>query len=166
MKVSEFCQKYETSHQAVYKKIKKLSGQLDGHISKKGCLQLDDYAVRLLKPHYADSDIFSENNNLKAELSQRDRNIKSLKNEIEDRNSENKNLKNSLDEKISKIEDLENQLALQISKNDDLVKSLDRLTEDVSAKNILIEELRSANAELSEQLNSKSGGVLKSLLKK
>ena len=89
-----------------------------------------------------------------------------MKNEIEDRYSEIRNLKNSLAEKNSKIEDLENQLALQISKNDDLVKSVDRLTEDISAKNILIEELRSANAELTEQLNSKSGGVLKSLLKK
>ena len=166
MTVREFCEKYKISHQAVYKKMKKFGEQLDGHIFKKGCLQLDDYAVRLLKPHYADSDIFSENNNLKAELSRRDRNIKSLKSEIEDRFSEIRNLKNSLAEKISKIEDLENQLAIQISKNDDNDKTINRLSEDIAEKNKLIEELRSANAELSEQLNSKSGGVLKSLLKK
>ena len=48
MTVREFCEKYEISHQAVYKKMKKFGNQLDGHIYKKGCLQLDDYAVSLM----------------------------------------------------------------------------------------------------------------------
>ena len=166
MKVSEFCKKYSISHQAVYKKIKKLGGQLDGHVYKRGCLWIDPTAEDLLKPHYNDYKIVVENVQLRNKLRDKEGSIYHLEKDIESKNSENDDLKKSLDEKMSENEDLGNQLAVQISKNDENDKTINRLSEDIAEKNKLIEELRSANAELTEQLNSKSGGVLKSLLKK
>ena len=55
MRISEFCNTFQISHQAVYAKIKKYADELDGHISKdKGnVLDLDPFAVNLLKPKKA-----------------------------------------------------------------------------------------------------------------
>ncbi len=52
MRVSAFCRKYRISTQAVYKKIKNHEKELNGHITKdkKNVLDLDDYAVKFLKP--------------------------------------------------------------------------------------------------------------------
>lgn len=52
MRVSVFCRKYRISTQAVYKKIKNHEKELNGHITKdkKNVLDLDDYAVKFLKP--------------------------------------------------------------------------------------------------------------------
>ena len=166
MTVREFCEKYTISHQAVYKKIKKLGDQLDGHVYKRGCLWIDPTAEDLLKPHYNDYKIIVKNSQLRDELYKKESSIYHLEKDVESINSENDDLKKSLDEKMSENADLENQLAVQISKNDENDKTINRLSEDIAEKNKLIEELRSANAELTEQLNSKSGGVLKSLLKK
>ena len=166
MTVREFCEKYTISHQAVYKKIKKLGDQLDGHVYKRGCLWIDPTAENLLKPLYNDYKIVVENVQLRNKLRDKESSIYHLEKDVESKNSENDDLKKSLDEKMSDNADLENRLAVQISKNDENDKTINRLSEDIAEKNKLIGELRSANAELTEQLNSKSGGVLKSLLKK
>lgn len=52
MRISTFCEKYKISRQAVYKKIKNHEKAFSGHIKKdKGnVLDLDGYAVALLKP--------------------------------------------------------------------------------------------------------------------
>ena len=55
MRISEFCNTFQISHQAVYAKIQKYAAELDGHISKdKGNVtDLDPFAVNLLKPKKA-----------------------------------------------------------------------------------------------------------------
>lgn len=84
MRISEFCKNFQISHQAVYAKIQKYAAELEGHISKdKGnVLDLDPFAVNLLKPKKAsykaldernyylfkkNKEIVSENERLKAE---------------------------------------------------------------------------------------------------
>ena len=84
MRISEFCKTFQISHQAVYAKIQKYAAELEGHISKdKGnVLDLDPFAVNLLKPKKAsykaldernyylfkkNKEIVSENERLKAE---------------------------------------------------------------------------------------------------
>ena len=64
MRISEFCNTFQISHQAVYAKIKKYSAELEGHISKdKGnVLDLDPFAVNLLKPKKASYKALDERN--------------------------------------------------------------------------------------------------------
>ena len=64
MRISEFCKTFQISHQAVYAKIKKYADELEGHISKdKGnVLDLDPFAVELLKPNRATYKALEERN--------------------------------------------------------------------------------------------------------
>lgn len=64
MRICEFCKTFQISHQAVYAKIKKYAAELDGHISKdKGnVLDLDPFAVNLLKPKKASYKALDERN--------------------------------------------------------------------------------------------------------
>lgn len=64
MRISEFCKTFKVSHQAVYAKMKKLAIELEGHISKdKGnVLDLDSFAVNLLKPKKASYKALDERN--------------------------------------------------------------------------------------------------------
>lgn len=64
MRISEFCKTFQISHQAVYAKIKKYAAELEGHISKdKGnVLDLDPFAVNLLKPKKASYKALDERN--------------------------------------------------------------------------------------------------------
>lgn len=64
MRISEFCKTFQVSHQAVYAKIQKYAAELDGHISKdKGnVLDLDPFAVNLLKPKKASYKALDERN--------------------------------------------------------------------------------------------------------
>ena len=64
MRISEFCNTFQISHQAVYAKIKKYADELEGHISKdKGnVLDLDPFAVNLLKPKKASYKALDERN--------------------------------------------------------------------------------------------------------
>lgn len=64
MRISEFCNTFQISHQAVYAKIQKYAAELDGHISKdKGnVLDLDPFAVNLLKPKKASYKALDERN--------------------------------------------------------------------------------------------------------
>ena len=64
MRICEFCKTFQISHQAVYAKIKKYAAELEGHISKdKGnVLDLDPFAVNLLKPKKASYKALDERN--------------------------------------------------------------------------------------------------------
>ena len=117
---------------------------------------LDDYAADFLKPKTADTKFFEESEKLKDELARKNIELDFLESDNRRLTSENEKMKNSLDGEILKSENLQKCLDEQISKNDDLIKSVNRLTEDISEKSKLIDELRSANSELSEQLADKS----------
>ena len=55
MRISEFCKKFNVTHQAVYDKMKNHAAELEGHITKddRNVLELDPFAVELLKPRRA-----------------------------------------------------------------------------------------------------------------
>lgn len=166
MTVKEFCEKYEISLQAVYQKIKSKRKQLDGHITKKGCLQIDSFAEELLKPRHATSDIFSEYKNTKSELRRTNNKFEILQNELSDKKSEIEKMKNLLDEKNAKIEDLENQLTLKNAEIEN-EKNIEKcLSENIAEKNTLIEELRSTIADLTEQLREKEENTKRGLFKR
>ena len=64
MRISEFCKTFQVSHQAVYAKIQKYAAELEGHISKDNgnVLDLDPFAVNLLKPKKASYKALDERN--------------------------------------------------------------------------------------------------------
>ncbi len=55
MRISEFCKKFNITHQAVHDKMKNHAAELEGHITKdeRNVTDLDPYAVELLKPNCA-----------------------------------------------------------------------------------------------------------------
>ena len=55
MRISEFCKTFKISHQAVHDKMKNHAAELEGHITKddRNVLDLDSFAVELLKPNRA-----------------------------------------------------------------------------------------------------------------
>ncbi|MCM1330700.1 MAG: hypothetical protein NC253_14850 [Ruminococcus sp.] len=148
MTVKQFCEKYEISHQAVYAKIQKKADVLKGHISKHGCLVLDDFAVETLKPVSADSRFFKESEILKSELARKSKDFENLQSELNFKNEKIVKLENSLNDKTAEIEFFKNQLAEQNlkievlrkqlddenSKNADLTKSVERLTDEIAEK--------------------------------
>lgn len=64
MRIREFCKTFQVSHQAVYAKIQKYAAELEGHISKDNgnVLDLDPFAVNLLKPKKASYKALDERN--------------------------------------------------------------------------------------------------------
>lgn len=52
MRISEFCKKFNVTHQAVHDKMKNHAAELERHITKdeRNVLDLDSFAVELLKP--------------------------------------------------------------------------------------------------------------------
>ena len=55
MRISEFCKKFNVTHQAVHDKMKNHAAELEEHITKdeRNVLDLDPFAVELLKPRRA-----------------------------------------------------------------------------------------------------------------
>ena len=55
MRISEFCKRFNVTHQAVHEKMKNHAAELEGHITKdeRNVTDLDPYAVELLKPNRA-----------------------------------------------------------------------------------------------------------------
>lgn len=151
--VKEFCEKYKISHQAVYAKIRKKKNLLDGHIFKDGCLVLDSFAEKVLKPVSADGRFFEESEILKTELAKRSQDFENLQDELYFKNEKISNLEKSLTAKVSENEILQNQLTEQNSKNANLIKSVERLSEEITEKSKIIDKLQS---EAAEQLNQKS----------
>ena len=64
MRISEFCKKFNVTHQAVYDKMKNYAAELEGHITKdeRNVLDLDSFAVELLKPNRATYKALEERN--------------------------------------------------------------------------------------------------------
>lgn len=64
MRISEFCKKFNVTHQAVYDKMKNHAAELEGHITKddRNVLELDPFAVELLKPKRATYKVLEERN--------------------------------------------------------------------------------------------------------
>ena len=155
--VKAYAEKNNISEQAVYKKIRRNSDKLNGHISKQNSkMMLDSFAQELLEP--ADMNFT---------LSKK---IKKLENLLEDKSAENEKLKseyNQLVDKISENEALIEKLKSEISEKNTEIENLknriieftDKLLEIAELKNML-EELLTV---LSENANSGMGKKLGNL---
>lgn len=152
MTVREFCEKYKISHQAVYAKIRKKKNLLDGHIFKDGCLVLDSFAEEVLKPVSAEVRFFEESEILKTELAKKNQDFENLQDELYFKNEKISNLEKLLNDKISENEILQKQLAEQNLRNADLIKSVERLSEEITEKSKIIDKLQS---EAAVQFNQK-----------
>lgn len=64
MRISEFCKKFNITHQAVHDKMKNHAAELAGHITKdeRNVLDLDSFAVEFLKPNRATYKSLKERN--------------------------------------------------------------------------------------------------------
>lgn len=149
MKISEFCKSYNIRHQTVYTKIRRHRKQLDGHIVKDGCMELDDFAVELLKPAVSKTELSEEIESLKSELSNKNKKIEELRIELSDKKSEIENLHSEVYDRDLKISDLRKELN---SKND-----------KISEMENLIAELKNKNSELEAKL---SGSVIQKIFGK
>lgn len=119
MRISEFCKTFQISHQAVYAKIKKYAAELDGHISKdKGnVLDLDPFAVNLLKPRKASYKALDERNYY---LFKKNKEIV----------SENESIRAERDELASKMSDYEAVIEYLKKENKEITDSNARLTQE------------------------------------
>ena len=156
MTVKEFCKRYKVSCQAVYQKIKRNRELLDGHIIKDGSLAFDEFAEELLRPKIADNKIFSENEKLLSEISDKNIELDFLRDELPRKVSENEKLQKLVTEYTEKISNLERRLEDECSKNTELEKSICKLSDEILEKRKEIESLRREINELTEQLNAKS----------
>ena len=133
--VKAFSEKNHISEQAVYKKIRRNSDNLNGHISKQNSkMMLDSFAQEQLK--------LADVNFTLAEK------VKQLENLLSDKMAENKNLKSEY-----------NQLADKISENEALIE---RLKSEISEKNAEIENLKNRILALTDK--SLEIGELKNML--
>ena len=119
MRISEFCNTFQISHQAVYAKIQKYAAELEGHISKdKGnVLDLDPFAVNLLKPKKASYKALDERN---LYLYKKNKEIV----------SENEQFRAERDELASKMSDYEAVIEYLKKENKEITDSNARLTQE------------------------------------
>lgn len=94
MRISEFCKKFNITHQAVHNKMKNHAAELEGHITKdeRNVLDLDPFAVELLKPKRATYKTLEERNSY-------------LENIYKETVSENEQLREECDKLASKTAD-------------------------------------------------------------
>ena len=94
MRISEFCKTFQISHQAVHDKMKNHAAELEGHITKddRNVLDLDCFAVELLKPNRATYKALEERNSY-------------LENIYKETVSENEQLREERDKLASKTAD-------------------------------------------------------------
>ena len=94
MRISEFCKKFNVTHQAVHDKMKNHAAELEGHITKdeRNVLNLDPFAVELLKPRRAIYKALEERNSY-------------LENIYKETVSENEQLREECDKLASKEAD-------------------------------------------------------------
>lgn len=94
MRISEFCKTFQISHQAVHDKMKNHAAELEGHITKdeRNVLDLDSFAVELLKPKRATYKALEERNSY-------------LENIYKETVSENEQLREERDKLASKTAD-------------------------------------------------------------
>ena len=132
MRVSTFCEKYKISPQAVYKKLKKHKARLEGHIKKdKGnVLDLDDYAVKFLKPKRETCKNLNERNS-------------SLSQQIEKLSDEN----NALRDEIHNMKILSEHLSLSNAENEEKIQKY------ISENALLMQERDNLKSKLVEEQN-------------
>ena len=132
MRVSTFCEKYKISPQAVYKKMKKHKARLEGHIKKdKGnVLDLDDYAVKFLKPKRETCKNLNERNS-------------SLSQQIEKLSDEN----NALRDEIHNMKILSKHLSLSNAENEEKIQKY------ISENALLMQERDNLKSKLVEEQN-------------
>lgn len=132
MRVSTFCEKYKISPQAVYKKMKKHKARLEGHIKKdKGnVLDLDDYAVKFLKPKRETCKNLNERNS-------------SLSQQIEKLSDENNALRNE----IHNMKILSEHLSLSNAENEEKIQKY------ISENALLMQERDNLKSKLVEEQN-------------
>lgn len=94
MRISEFCKKFNITHQAVHDKMKNHAAELEGHITKdeRNVFDLDPFAVELLKPKRATYKTLEERNSY-------------LENIYKETVSENEQLREECDKLASKTAD-------------------------------------------------------------
>ena len=94
MRISEFCKKFNVTHQAVHDKMKNHAAELEGHITKdeRNVTDLDSYAVELLKPNRATYKALEERNLY-------------LENSYKETASENEQIREEYDKLVSKTAD-------------------------------------------------------------
>ena len=119
MRICEFCNTFQISHQAVYAKIKKFAAELNGHISKdKGNVtDLDPFAVNLLKPKKASYKALDERNYY---LFKKNKEIV----------SENEQFRAERDELASKMSDYEAVIEYLKKENKEYADSVTLLTQE------------------------------------
>lgn len=77
--IKDFCNKYNVTHQTIYKKIQRKRQELDGHIFQKDkCMLLDEHAENLLKPRRSEAEFEEKIHFLKIELFEKNEKIKNL----------------------------------------------------------------------------------------
>ena len=132
MRVSTFCEKYKISSQAVYKKMQKHKARLEGHIKKdKGnVLDLDDYAVKFLKPKRETCKNLNERNS-------------SLSQQVEKLSDEN----NALRDEIQNIKIISEHLSLSNAEKEEKIKKY------ISENALLMQERDNLKSKLVEEQN-------------
>lgn len=166
MRVSEFCKKYNVSHQTVYTKIRRKKKQLKGHISKKGVMELDDYAVELLQPDRTVEklrdrvgELYREKVAIGRSLSEQESRNEQLyrekKKEIYDIKSEYSHDKQEmLAAHKSEIESLRSAADSAAADYEQRIKTLEEtLEETLSEKEKLLNSARETEQELRQQIN-------------
>ena len=147
--VKDYAEKNHISVQAVYKKIRRTSDKLDGHISKQnGRMMLDSFAQEQIKP--------ADVNFTLAEK------VKQLENLLADKMAENEKLiveHRQLVDKISENEALIETLKSEISEKSTEIENLKKRVIELTDKSLEIGELKNMLEELLTILseNSNSG---------
>lgn len=127
MRVSTFCEKYKISPQAVYRKMKKHKAKLSEHIKKdKGnVLDLDDYAVKFLKPKRETCQKLNERNfSLSQQVEKLSDKNNALRDEIHNMKILSEHLSLSNAEFDEKLEKYISENALLIQERDNLKSQL------------------------------------------
>lgn len=153
MRVSEFCEKYKISSQAVYKKMKKNEEKLDGHIKKDNgnVLDLDDFAVRLLQPKREtyrtldeqNSSLLQMNKILTAQVDKQKEKITEITNFVTHLTYSNREYEVKHDKHVAEI-------ALLTQERDKLKSELSKLQLSLSDRN---DSIRSAEQEWADKIS-------------
>lgn len=158
--VKAYAEKNNISQQAVYKKIRRNSDRLKGHIYKQnGKMMFDSFAQEQLKPddvNFTLAEKVKNLDNLLADKSAENEKLKSEHNQLADKNSENealiKSLKDEISEKNTEIENLKNRI----------IELTDKSFEIAELKNMLEEFFtvlsENANSSMSKKLGNLFAG--------
>lgn len=127
MRISEFCKKFNVTHQAVHDKMKNHAAELAGHITKdeRNVLDLDSFAVEFLKPKRATYKALEERNSY-------------LENIYKETASENERLREERDKLASKTAD-----------SDVVIEFMSKQVKEYAAENT---KLKNENAEYQSKL--------------